>query len=165
MKTLKRQTCIVNVPTNIKKFCQPLDLTVNGCVKRFLKRKLNEWYLGQVKAQLDDGISIDDVQVGLLLTKLKPLHAGWLVGFHNHVTTSKRKEIIDKAAGIFDVLEHRSSKMPSIYPFHNIDPILSDNIEQPDVIIEEFELLFGNKIQDSGVTLMTLNGMRQRVKL
>ena len=53
------------------------------------KRKFNEWYSGQVKAQLDDGISIDDVQVGLELTKFKPIHAGWLVEFYNHMSASK----------------------------------------------------------------------------
>ena len=38
--------CIVNVPPNMTKFYQPLDLTVNGYAKRFLKRKFNEWYSG-----------------------------------------------------------------------------------------------------------------------
>ena len=46
--------CIVNVPTNMTKFYQPFDLTVNGYAKRFLKRKSNELYSGQVKAQLDE---------------------------------------------------------------------------------------------------------------
>ena len=143
------------------KFYKPLELAVNGYAKRFLKRKFNEWYSGQVKAQLDDGISIDDVQVGLQLTKLKPIHARWLVEFYNHMTTSKGKEIIDngwKAAGISDALELGSSKMPSIDPFHDIDPMLSDDIEQPDdchllaicdVTVEEFDLLCGSRIQDS----------------
>ena len=49
--------CIVNVPANMTKFYQPLDLMVNGYAKRFLKRKFNEWYSGQVKAQLDNGVS------------------------------------------------------------------------------------------------------------
>ena len=40
--------CIVNVPANMTKFYQPLDLTVNGYAKRFLKRKFNEWYSGKV---------------------------------------------------------------------------------------------------------------------
>ena len=66
---------IVNVPANMTKYYQPLDLTVNGYAKRFLKRKFIEWYSGQVKSQLDKNISIEDVQVGLQLTKLKPIHA------------------------------------------------------------------------------------------
>ena len=70
---------VVNVPANMTKFCQPLDLTVSGYAKRFLKSKFNEWCSGQVKAQVDDWISIDDVQVGLKLTKLTPIRAGLLV--------------------------------------------------------------------------------------
>ena len=47
--------------------------------------------------------------------------------------------------------------MPSIDTLHDIDPMLSDGIEQPDdchlleicdVTVEEFELLCGNKIED-----------------
>ena len=41
--------------------------------------KFNEWYSTEVKAQLDNGDEIDDIQVGLQLTKLKPVHAGWIV--------------------------------------------------------------------------------------
>ena len=40
--------CIVNVPANMTKYYQPLDLTVNGYAKRYLKRKFIEWYSGQV---------------------------------------------------------------------------------------------------------------------
>ena len=153
--------CIVNVPANMTKFYQPLDLTVNGYAKRFLKRKFNEWYSGQVKAQLDNGVSLDDIHVGLQLTKLKPVHAGWIVEFYNHMTTSKGKEIINsgwKAAGISDALELGSNKMPSIDPFDDIDPMLSHGNEQSDdchllavcdVSAEQFEELCGRKIQES----------------
>ena len=67
--------CIANITANMTKFYQPIDLTVNYYCKRFLKCKFNEWYSGQVKAQLGNGVEIDDVQVGLQLTKLKPVHA------------------------------------------------------------------------------------------
>ena len=89
------------------KFYQPLDLTVNDYAKRFLKRKFNEWYSGQVKTQLDKGINIEDVQVGLQSTKLKLIHAGWLVDFYNHMSTSKGKEVIENGwmvAGIYDAI-------------------------------------------------------------
>ena len=68
--------CIANVPANMTKFYQPLNVTVNGYWNRFFERKFNEWYAGQVKTQLDKCVEIDDVQVGLQLTKLKPVHAG-----------------------------------------------------------------------------------------
>ena len=74
------------------------------------------------------------------------------------MSNSKRKEIINKTGGISDALEFGSSKMPSIYSFHDIDPMLSDDSEEPDdrhllgicnVTMEEFELFFGSKIQDT----------------
>ena len=133
---------------------------VNGYAKRYLKRKFIEWYSGQVKSQLDKNISIEDIQVGLQLTKLKPIHAGWLVEFYNHMTTTKGKDIIDggwKASGIFDAIKLGSEKMPSIDPFRDIDPMLGDDDRQVDdnnhllavcdVTVEEFELLCGSKIQ------------------
>ena len=127
---------------------------------------------GQVKAQLDDGINIDDVQVGLQLTKLKPIHAGRLVEFYNHMTTSKWKEIIDngwKVAGISDALELGSSKMPSIDPFHDIDPMLSDDIERPgDCHFWQFAMSQWKNLNyyaEEKFQTVTLNGRRQKVKL
>ena len=83
--------CIVHFPANMKKFYQPLNLTVNGYCKRFLKRKFNEWYSGQEKAQIDNGEEIFDVQVGLQMTKLKPVNTGWIVEFCNQMSTPKGK--------------------------------------------------------------------------
>ena len=77
------------------------------------------------------------------------------------MTISKGKEIIAsgwKAAGIFDAIKLGSAKMPPIDPFHDIDPMLGDDIEQLDdchllaicdVTPDEFELLCGSRIQPS----------------
>ena len=86
--------CIINVLARSTKFYQPLNLTVSGYCKRFIKRKFNEWYSGQAKAQLDNGVEIYDVQVGLQLTKLKPVHAGWIAEFYNHMSTPKGKKLV-----------------------------------------------------------------------
>ena len=81
--------------------------------------------------------------------------------FYNHMSTPKGKEVIDsgwKSAGIFDAFELGLSKMPSIDPFQDIDPMLSNDVEQSDdshllaicdVAVEEFEALCGSKIQES----------------
>ena len=54
---------IINVPANMTKFYQPLDLTVNGYTKRFLKRKFTEWYSSQVRAYLYNRVSINNIEV------------------------------------------------------------------------------------------------------
>ena len=67
--------CIVNVPANMTKYYQPLDLTVNGYAKRFMKNKFIEWYAQQFKKQLDDGVNLEDIRVKLQLTTIMPIHA------------------------------------------------------------------------------------------
>ena len=54
---------IVNVPRNMTKYYQPLDLTVNGYCKKFLKRKFIQWYSAEVTRQLADKVALEDVQV------------------------------------------------------------------------------------------------------
>ena len=71
--------CLVNTPPNMTKYYQPLDLTVNGHARRYLKNNFSTWYGDQISKQLDEGVNIDAVDVKLRLTTLKPLHAQWAV--------------------------------------------------------------------------------------
>lgn len=61
----KANILIVNVPTNMTKYYQSLDLTVNGYSTTFLKRKFTEWYSTQFLTYLNNGTSIDDIKIGL----------------------------------------------------------------------------------------------------
>ena len=54
---------------------QPLDLTVNGATKAFLERKYTEWYSKKISKALVDGIALDDIEIELKLSVLKPLQA------------------------------------------------------------------------------------------
>ena len=65
----------VFVPANMTGQLQPLDLTVSGYAKKYCKKKFNEWYMEQISKQLDSGKPIDEIEVKLQLTTLKPLHA------------------------------------------------------------------------------------------
>ena len=47
---------IVNEPSNMTKYYQLLDLTVNGCCMRLLKQGSGEWYSAQVEKQLDNKV-------------------------------------------------------------------------------------------------------------
>ena len=102
------------------KYYQPLDLTVNGYCKKFLKRKFTQWYLAEVTRQLANKVALEDVQVKLQLTKLKPLQAGWIIKFFNEMTASKGNEIIGSgwnASGIKDATKLGMEKLPSLDPF------------------------------------------------
>ena len=126
----KNKICVVNVPANMTKFYQPLDLTVNGQAKRFFKSKFSAWYADQISKQLNEGVKIDEVDAKFRLTTMKPLHAQWVVDFYNEMTTSKGSIIIKsgwRAAGISDAIRSGSNELPPIDSFQDIDPLLEKN--------------------------------------
>ena len=93
---------------------------------------------------------MDDIKVSFRLSRMKPLHAGWLIEFYNHMTTPKGREVIENgwmAAGIFDAIKVGSNALPPIDPFNDIEPMLYDapdaTITIDDVSVEEFEILMG----------------------
>ena len=75
------------------RFYQPLDLTVNGSAKRFLAKKYNG-YSQQITERLDLAVSLDYIDIKLRLSTLKPLHAGWVVDFYNHITSAEGKQVV-----------------------------------------------------------------------
>ena len=100
-------------------------------------------------------INIDDIEIGLQLSKMKLLHAGWIVEFYNFMMTAQGKEIIDsgwKAAGIADAVRSWSV-LPPIDPFNDIDPILKEEPEIgnqhllpiADMSPDEFQSLCGRR--------------------
>ena len=126
---------VTNVPPNMTKFCQPLDLTVNGFAKRFMARKFNDWYTDQVSAQLDKEGPIAEIDIKLRLSLLKPLHADWITDLYNYMTSEAAKKIIERgwvSAGIRDAKRLGLSKLPSIDPFQEIAPMMEVNVCEPD---------------------------------
>lgn len=122
--------CVVNVPANMTKFYQPLDLTVNGYAKRFTKTKFTEWYSKQIGKQMQEGKKLEDVDIPLRLSMLKPLHAQWLVELYNEMTSEKGKEIILsgwRAAGISDAIRLGILGLPTIDPFEDLDPLVQQD--------------------------------------
>ena len=163
---------IVNVPRNMTKYYQPLDLTVNGYCKKFLKRKFTQWYWAEETRQLANKVSLEDVQAKLLLRKLKPLQASWIIEFFNETTTSKGREIIDSgwnASGIKDAVKLGREKLPSFDPFEKLDPMMNEteDIARSTVLrmtaiacllIEELEVLVQWKMMKILTKKMTVNG-------
>ena len=58
--------CLANIPPNMTKYYQPLDLTVNGHAKSYLKNKFDIWCGNQTSKQLDEGVNIDAVVVSFI---------------------------------------------------------------------------------------------------
>ena len=70
---------VVKVPANMTHFFQPLDLTVNGSAKTFMRKKFVTWYAEEIKKQMDAGVPAASIDVNLKLTSLKALQANWLI--------------------------------------------------------------------------------------
>ena len=99
---------VVLVPANMTNFHQPLDLTVSGYVKKFMRGKFNVWYSFQIGNQFNAEKQLQDIDVPLRLSLLKPCHAEWLVECYNHMTTTAAQNVIQsgwKPAGITEALQ------------------------------------------------------------
>ena len=119
-KFIEENNClIVQVPNNMTDQFQPLDLNINGNVKKFLKGKLKCWYAQEITNQPEGGSSVHDVQVPLKLLVVKPIHGKWLLGLYDHLRNSS--DTIIKGftmAGIKDAL---MMKLPLEDPFADLD--------------------------------------------
>ena len=113
---------VAPVPANMTHFFQPLDLTVNGAAKKYMRTEFINYYSEQVLHQLTAGTAEDDIDVDLKLTTIKPLHAQWLVNLFNYLTSDIGKEIVLKGwrkAGISGLLDG-STTLPEADPFKEI---------------------------------------------
>ena len=123
---LKNKIFYVKVPNNMTQLFQPLDLTVNGHCKSFLKRKFAEWLSRQFNNQLSIGKKVEDIEMKFPLTTIKPIHASWITDFYNHMSTEEGMKIIEngwKASGIFGAVQGGSVGLAPIDPFQDISPL------------------------------------------
>ena len=117
---------IVRVPPNMTNLFQPLDLTVNGAAKAFMKRKYTEWYSGEIANALDSCKELHDIDIQLKLSILKPLDAKWVLERYNYLTSEKGRDVIAngwKAAGITNAITLGSSLLENLDPFAELDPL------------------------------------------
>ena len=54
---------LVKVPNNMTHMLQPLDLTVNGHCKSFMKGMFAEWYRKQVEEASSHGKKVEDIEI------------------------------------------------------------------------------------------------------
>ena len=56
---------LVKVPTNMTRLFQPLDLTINGAAKAYMKNRFSEWYSRCIIQEIDSGKGVDNVDIQL----------------------------------------------------------------------------------------------------
>ena len=117
---------LVRVPPNMTHLFQPLDMTVNGSAKSYLKRQFTEWFSSKISDELDSGKELEHIEIKLHLSVLKPLHAKWLVDLYNYLTSQKGQEIIEngwKSAGITEAISVGTRGLPSLDQLASVDPL------------------------------------------
>ena len=111
------------------KYYRVLDLAVNKYLKAFTRKKFNEWYAKEINCQFDAAIYLEEVDVKLRLSVMKPVHAHWMVELHNHMTIGEGKKSTEsgwRAADIQDAVKLGLKNLPTVDPFSGIDPMLDD---------------------------------------
>ena len=104
LKLEENNIVVIFIPPNCTDLLQPLDISVNKPLKAEIKRRFVNWYSDEVKAQLDNEISIQEVKVQMPLSKMKSLAARWLVGAFDYLQDHEQFAVNGfKQAGIFDI--------------------------------------------------------------
>ena len=120
---------LVKVPPNLTHIYQPLDVAVNGPAKQFMKKKFVDWYARQIVTEMNKGIEVEQIDIKMKLSIMKPLHASWLIELYNYMTSSAGREICMKGwekSGIFDAITKGTNGLPSLDPFSDIDPLVEN---------------------------------------
>ena len=128
---------LVKIPPNMTCIFQPLDLTVNGAAKAFMKNRFTEWYSRCIAQQLDAGKDVDNIDIQLKMSVLKPLQAQWIIDLYNYFTSADGRNIISngwKAAFIMEALSKGTNGLEPLDPFASIDP-LSEDSESMEIVV------------------------------
>ena len=91
---------------------------------------------------MDAGKQLQDIDVLLILSLLKPCHAEWLIECYNHMTTTAAQNVIHsgwKAAGITKALQVRVKGLGSLDPFQEIDPLIEREGDENNAILKATE--------------------------
>ena len=133
------------IPNNMTNYYQPLDLTTNKWAKEFLNTKFLQWHSKQIQDALDSDKAIEDIEVKVPLSVMKPLHGCWLIEMYNEQTLARCKKVIKSGwerSGILDAITLGSKKLPKLDPFTDIELLESDEIPdfpETEEVHEEYE--------------------------
>ena len=101
-KLSESNNLVVFAPANCIDRLQPLNLSLNKPFKNEMRKHFVEWYSS---CELKSGKSVNDINIGLQMSVIKPLSATWFISAYDYIHSSP--DIICngfRAAGIFHIL-------------------------------------------------------------
>ena len=67
---------------------QSLNVSVNGFTKSSLKSGFQDWYAKEVTNGLNKGKNVHQIDIDTKLSKMKQIHAQWLISLYNKLRNS-----------------------------------------------------------------------------
>ena len=86
------------------KFCLTQHICINllmlqwmaWTAKQFMKRKFVDWYARQIVTEINKARDVEEIDVPMKLSIMKPLHASWLMELYNYMTLSAGRDVCMK---------------------------------------------------------------------
>ena len=137
---------------------QPLDLTVNSSKKASLKKKFTEWYSSSISKQLEEGKSIEGINVELKLSILKPLHAKWINELCViYMTSEEGRKVMShgwKATFITEAIEQGAKGLEPLDLLFDIDPLINEDKQTILETLESITTLISSQRDSSTMAVM-----------
>ena len=80
----------VHVPANLTHKFQSLNINVNRVAKGFLKDQFQTWYTDETQKQMNNEKGVYEVDVDTRLSRMKPIHAHWVIGLYGKLWNSEK---------------------------------------------------------------------------
>ena len=61
-----------------------------------MKRKFVDWYARQIVTEINKARDVEEIDVPMKLSIMKPLHASWLMELYNYMTLSAGRNVCMK---------------------------------------------------------------------
>ena len=97
-----------------------------------MKRRFIEWYSQEIWKELESGKELNDIDIKLTLTILKPLHASWLTDLYDYLISQKGAEIIFngwQSSGITEAIVKDTKDLKNLDLFVSVDPLEHDECQ------------------------------------
>ena len=70
---------VIYIPAGCTGQLQPLDVAFNDVMKSMISSRFTNWYADEVADELKSGKIPAEVEVKLTMSRIKPIHANWLI--------------------------------------------------------------------------------------